>query len=202
MKRSHAGIVVGAIAAASALGFAATPASAATWSVSPANTTIKATSNGNVVLTGGSAKITCTSASGSGTTGDGSNAADLATIGTVNGSGCTDSVLGGSWTITMSGGDLAGTSYDASTGTTTGTLTGATLHASGSDLGLTCSFDATGTLDGTYTNSSGVLAITGGSATISNVSGSSCGLGGISNGSSGSVSGSFTVSPNVTISAS
>lgn len=201
MKRAHAGILVGAAAAVSAIGFAVPSASAATWTVSPANTAITATANSNIVMSSGSSKITCTGGSGTGTTGDGSNAASLATVNSFSGSGCKDNVLGGSWTIKLTGGTLGGSSYNASTGVTTGTISGGTVTASGSDLGLTCSFTATGTLNGTYTNGSHTLAVTGGTATISNVSGSGCGLGGIKNGSSGTVTGSMSVSPAVTISA-
>lgn len=145
-------------------------------------------------MSSGSAKITCTGGSITGTTGDGTNGV-LATLSSGSESGCTDSVLGSSWTITLSGGTLTGSSY--SSGVTTGTITGITAKASSS----VCSFTASGSLNGTYTNSSGTLSITGGSLTLSNVSGTFCGLGGISNGSTGSVTGNYTLSPGVTVTA-
>lgn len=199
MKRAHAGILATALGTVSVIGLAASPASAASWTVTPANTAISATASSNIVMSSGSSKITCTGGSGSGTTGDGTNAAALATVSSFSGSGCKDNILGGSWTMKLTGGNLGGTSYNSSTGTTTGTISGGTVTASGSDLGLTCSFTATGTLNGTYTNSTDTIAITGGTATLSNVSGSGCGLGGISNGSTGTVTGSIKVSPGVTI---
>lgn len=195
MHRTSARILVGAAAAASAIGLAVNPASAATWTVSPANTAITATQSGNTVMSSGSAKITCTGGSIKGTTGSGANG-QLATISSGSESGCTDNVLGSSWTITLSGGTLNGSSY--SNGVTTGTISGLTAKASSS----VCSFTASGTANATYTNSTGTLSITGGSLTLSNVSGWGCGLGGISNGSTGSVTGSYKVSPNVTVTAS
>lgn len=194
MKRPHARILVTAAAAASAVGLAVAPASAATWTVSPANTSITATQSGNTVMSSGSAKITCTGGSITGSTSNGANAV-LATIGSGSESGCKDSVVGASWTITLSGGTLTGSSY--SNGVTTGTISGVTAKASSS----VCSFTASGSLNGTYTNSSGTLSITGGSLTLSNVSGFGCGLGGIKSGSTGSVTGNYTVSPGVTITA-
>lgn len=193
MKRSHARILVGGAAAMAALGLCAGQADAATWTVSPANTAFTATQSGSTTMSSGSATITCTGGSVSGTSGDGSNAAALATLSSGSESGCTDSVLGGSWTISLSGGSLSGSSYDSSTGTTTGTITGITATASGSDLGESCSFTASGTVNATYANP-GTLTITGGSMTLSDVSGSACSLGGISNGSTGSVTGTYDVS--------
>lgn len=200
MKKAHARILVGAAAAVSALGLAVPSASAATWTVSPANTAFTATQSGNLVMTSGSTTITCTAGKESGTTGDGSNAAALATLSNGSESGCTDSVAGGSWTVSLSGGSLAGSSY--SNGVTTGTINGMTAKASGSDFGLGCSFTATGTLTATYTNSSATLKITGGTMTLSNVSGAGCGFAGIANGNTGSVTGAYVASPAITVTAS
>lgn len=91
----------------------------------------------------------------------------------------------------MSGGQISGISYDPNTGTAIVSVAGFTAKAKGSDFGLSCSVSAAGTLSGTYTNP-GTLRVTG-TVTLSNVSGLGCSLGGISNGSTGSVSGTYEI---------
>ncbi|WP_231905096.1 MULTISPECIES: hypothetical protein [Streptomycetaceae] len=74
---------------------------------------------------------------------------------------------------------LNGTSYNSSTGVTTGTLTGVEAHISGS--GCTADFGSTSattpaTLTGSYSNSTHTLSISGGNLTAYNVSGLCLGL--------------------------
>lgn len=198
MHRTTARILVGAAAAASTVGLAIGPASAATWAVSPANTAFTATQSGSATMKTGSTTVTCTGGSVSGTTGS-STASDLATLSSGSESGCSSSI-GGSVSVSLSGGDLAGSSY--SNGVTTGTVSGLTAKASVSELGLTCSITASGSPAGTYTNSSSKLAITNGTMTITSASGSACGLVGISSGDTVTVNAAYVASPAITVTSS
>lgn len=198
MKKTLVRVLSGGAVTTAALGLAASQAlaSGGTWTISPANTAYSASLSGSAVMTSGSASITCTGSTVNGTTGSSpvtASPAPLASIGTGSFSGCRDSIANGSWTVSMSGGELEGVSF--SNGVSTGEITGITAKASGSDLGLSCSFTATGSVpsgDATFTNP-GTLKITGASLTLSGVSGSACGLAGLSNGKTATFKATYTV---------
>lgn len=67
---------------------------------------------------------------------------------------------------------LNATSYNATTGTTTGTITNIAAHVQTSD-GTTCAFDVSGTVTATFKNSTQVLAVktTNSTLMLSNVQG-------------------------------
>ena len=160
---------------------------------SAGTTTLKDTNTGAV--------LTCTSSSSSGTI----NAEADPTVGTITAlsfSGCTGP-LGLTFTVTNSNfpWTLTASAFNSSTGVTTGKISGIKSHLSGPS----CSADvagATATTPGsvnvTYTNSTGVLKVSGGTLDIFNVSGCA-GL--IMTNDESTFTGSYTVSPKQTIKA-
>ncbi len=160
---------------------------------SAGTTTLKDTTTGSV--------LSCTSSSSSGTL----NAEGDPTLGSITAlsfSNCTGP-FGLSFTVTNSGfpWKLTASAFNSGTGVTTGKISGIKSHLSGPS----CSADiagATATTPGsvkvTYTNSTGVLKVSGGTLDIFNVSGCS-GL--IKTNDESTFTGSYTVSPKQTIKA-
>jgi len=205
LKRTY-GILFAGAATAAVIGMSAAPAFAATtWSVSPGGaitgksgkTTLKDTSTGNA--------LSCTSSSTSATLKKGSGLAGrgLGSITKVSFSNCTGP-LGLTFTVTTHDlpWKLNAVSYNASTGVTTGTITG--IDATLSGPGCKATVDGTGAgkhngkVKGTYTNSTGKLKVlaTGGNLHIYAVSGCA-GL--IKSGDATTFSATYTVSPKQTI---
>ena len=202
MRKSLTALFSGGAAIALTLTLGATAASAATWTVSPGGA-ITSSGSGQVKDTATNTVAKCTSIKvtkatlkhGSGLAGKG--------IGTITGStftGCTIATI----TVTVTAEDfpwkLNATSYNSSTGVTTGTLTGVELGATapGCSATLEGTTASNGKIKVTYTNSTGKLKLlgTGGNLTAENVSG--C-FGLINNGDHQNASGSLTVSPKQTI---
>jgi hypothetical protein len=202
MRKSLTALFSGSAAIALTLTLGVSAASAATWTVKPGGS-ITASGSGQVkdTKTGTIAKCTsikitkATLKKGSGLSGTG--------IGTVTGStfsGCTIASI----TVTVTPEDfpwkLNATSYNASTGTTTGTLTKVELAASapGCSATLEGTTATNGKIKVSYTNSTGVLKLlpTGGNLTSEDVSG--C-FGLVNNGDPQDASGSLTVSPKQSI---
>jgi hypothetical protein len=202
MRKSLTALFSGSAAIALTLTLGATAASASTWTVTPGGS-ITASGSGQVKDTATNTVAKCTSIKvTSATLKHGSNLPG-AGIGTINAStftGCTIATI----TVTVTAEDfpwkLNATSYNSSTGVTTGTLTGVELGASapGCSATLEGTTATNGKIKVTYTNSTGKLKLlgTGGNLTAENVSG--C-FGLINNGDHQNASGSLTVSPKQTI---
>jgi hypothetical protein len=182
------------VALAVAITFSITPGGAIT--ASAGKTTLKDVNTGSV--------LSCTSSSSSGTlkSGHGISGTNLGSITALSFSNCTGP-LGLTFTVTNSGfpWTLHGTAFNATTGVTTGNITGIKSHLSGPG----CSADvagatatSTGKVKVTYTNSTHKLKVlpTGGTLHVFNVSGCA-GL--INSGDATQFSGTYTVTPAQTI---
>jgi hypothetical protein len=182
------------VALAVAITFTISPGGAIT--AKAGTTTLKDTATGSV--------LSCASSSSSGTLkkGSGISGASLGSITKLSFSNC-KGPLNLTFTVTNSAfpWTLSGTSFNATTGVTTGFINGIKSHLSGPS----CSADvagATATSKGkvkvTYTNSTGKLKVlpTGGTLHVFNVSGCA-GL--INSGDATQFSGSYTVTPKQTI---
>jgi hypothetical protein len=173
---------------------------AITFSISPGGaitakaglTTLKDTNTGSV--------LSCTSSSSSGTlkTGHGISGTSLGSITKLSFSSCTGP-LGLTFTVANSGfpWTLSGTSYNSTTGVTTGFINGIKSKLSGpACTAFVAGTTATtpGKVKVTYTNSTGKLKVltTGGTLHVWNVSGCA-GL--INSGDATQFSGTYTVSP-------
>jgi hypothetical protein len=201
-KRLSRKILVTGAATAAAIGASAGVALAVaiTFTITPGGnitatagtTTLKDTNTGSV--------LSCTSSKSTGTLkkGHGISGSNLGSIKTLTFSNCTGP-LGLTFTVTNSAfpWTLSGTSYNATTGVTTGFINGIKSHLSGPS----CSADVAGTtattkgkVKVTYTNSTGKLKVlpTGGNLHVFNVSGCA-GL--INSGDATQFSGSYTVTP-------
>ncbi len=150
--------------------------------------------------------LTCASSSSKGTLkkGSGVSGSNLGSITSLSFTNCTGP-LGLTFTVTNSGfpWTLSGTTYNASTGTTTGFINGIKSHLSGPS----CSADvagATATSPGkvkvTYTNSTGKLKVlaAGGNLHVYNVPAGQC-AGLINSGDATQFVGTYTVTPKQTI---
>lgn len=202
MRKSLTAVLSGSAAIALTLTLGATAASAATWTVSPGGA-ITASGSGQVKDTSTGTIAKCTSIKvtkatlkkGSGLAGKG-----LGTITASAFTGCTIATI----SVTVATADLPwklnATSYNSSTGVTTGTLTGVELLASapGCSATLEGTTASNGKIKVTYTNSTHKLKLvgTGGNLTDENVSG--C-FGLVNNGDPEDASGSLTVTPGQTI---
>jgi len=202
MRKSLTALLCGSSAIALTLTLGATAASAATWTVTPGGA-ITASGSGQVKDTSTGTIAKCTSIKvtkatlkhGSGLAGKG--------IGTITAStftGCTIATISVTVTTENLPWKLNATSYNSSTGVTTGTLTGVELLATapGCSATLEGTTATNGKIKVTYTNSTGVLKLlaTGGNLTDENVSG--C-FGLVNNGDPEDASGSLTVTPGQTI---
>ena len=160
MKKSIRRSALVVCAAASALGLAAAPSSAApstVWTVTPSPANFQATNVGNIVLTA-TIPMTCTVSNAAGTmastTGNPGDVADITTMNFgASGSPCTNELV----------------SSDAvfcATGVTKGYVGNVKANVTAG----ACKFTVTGKASGTYTNSTGILAInsTAGELTVSN----------------------------------
>ncbi|MFC8449203.1 hypothetical protein [Kitasatospora sp. NPDC057223] len=181
-KFTKSGLVVAAAFTAAA-GLAASPASAApTWSTSPGGAFTAKALSPKLTDTKTGTKLTCTSSAAAGNiaVGSGLSGVAIATITSVSWASCSGP-LGITFTVTPQGlpWTLNALSYNAATGTTTGTLTGVKAHISGA--GCTADFygptsTTAATLTGTYTNSNSTLTLSGGDLHAYNVSGTCLGL--------------------------
>ena len=165
-----AGITAAAFAAVLALG--ATPAVAApTWTVTGGGSA-SATATDFQVLVSGTSIVSCTSNTLSGTAASGSGLPGTALISfsSTSWSSCT------TFTVTASGlpWKFNATSYNSSTGTTVGTITGVELNLSGtlcSAYFAGTSATTPATLDAKYVNSTHTLTVTGGNLHVYDVVG-------------------------------
>ncbi|GAB2825705.1 hypothetical protein GCM10022221_24750 [Actinocorallia aurea] len=196
-KSSAAGLA--AVAAASVV-CTASPAFAATWTVSPGGavtgtagtTTLKDTTSG-ATLTCSSSTTNATVQGGTGLSGTG-----IATVTNVGFGNC-KGPLGISFNVTNNGVSYQLNAASYAGGVTTGTLD----NVSATMSGLLCSATVSGTsastpgsVTGTYTNSTAKLAVSGGNLHLWNVSG--C-FGLLHNGDAVSYTATYTISPALTI---
>jgi hypothetical protein len=182
------------IALAVAITFSITPGG--NISASAGKTTLKDVNTGSL--------LSCTSSKSTGTLkkGHGISGANLGTIKTLTFSNCTGP-LGLTFTVTNSGfpWTLHGTAFNATSGVTTGNITGVKSHLSGPSCSANVA-GATATTPGkvkvTYTNSTHKLKVlaTGGTLHVFNVSGCA-GL--INSGDATQFTGTYTVTPAQTI---
>jgi hypothetical protein len=192
-------VAVGAsagVALAVAITFTISPGGAIT--AKAGKTTLTDTNTGSV--------LTCVSSSSKGTLKKGSGIAgtNIGSITQLSFTTCTGP-LGLTFTVTNSAfpWTLSGTSYNATTGTTTGFINGIKSHLSGPS----CSADVGGTtatskgkVKVTYTNSTGKLKVlaTGGNLHVWNVPAGQC-AGLINSGDATQFVGTYTVTPKQTI---
>ena len=182
------------VALAVAITFSITPGG--NISAAAGKTTLKDVNTGSV--------LTCTTSKSTGTlkSGHGISGANIGTIKTLTFNNCTGP-LSLTFTVTNSGfpWTLHGTAFNATTGVTTGNITGIKSHLSGPSCSANVA-GATATTPGkvkvTYTNSTHKLKVlaTGGTLHVFNVSGCA-GL--INSGDATQFSGTYTVTPAQTI---
>jgi hypothetical protein len=205
MRKGITATLAGASAIALSLALGVTAASATTavtWTVSPGGS-ITASGSGQVKDTKTGTIAKCTSIKVTKATikkGTGLKGAGLGTISASTFTGCTIATISVTVATANLPWKLNATSYNATTGVTTGTLTGVQLDASapGCSATLEGTTATNGKIKVTYTNSSGVLKLigTGGNLTDEDVSG--C-FGLVNNGDPEDASGSLTVTPKQTI---
>ncbi|WP_327291421.1 hypothetical protein [Streptomyces sp. NBC_01198] len=192
-------LVTGA-ALAAAIGLAASPASAAgTWTVTGGGS-FKATASHPILKdtnTGTTLNCTSSAAGGSATNGTGLSGTNIAAISSLSFTGCTGPA-GISFNVAPQGlpWHLNAVSYNASTGVTTGTLTGVIAKLTGlcNATFASPSGSTTGaSLNATYTNGTHTLAITGGNLKAYSVSGICLGL--INNNDLAVFTGNYVVTP-------
>ena len=190
--------LVAGVAVAAAVGFAASPASAAsTWTVTGGGSfTAKATSPTLTdSSTGTQLKCTSSTASAAATNGTGLSGTGIASISAVAWTSCSGP-LGITFAVTAQGLPWTVNATSYSGGVTTGTLTGVKAHISG--LGCTADFGgatsgSTATLNVSYSNSTHTLSVSGGNLHAYNVSGTCLGL--INTGDAATYTASYVLSP-------
>ena len=199
LTRAFTGTVTTGAAIAAVVGLAAAPAFA---SVSSATVSGNTNSNGAITATATSptltdtktgVKLTCASATASGTAANGTytagaptaiKVASLSTLGwnqcTISGIGFTVKANATPWALNATGATVSGA--------TPGSITGVNATLSGA-----CNAIVTGTVTGKYTNSTHTLSINGGNLVVSGVSGLCLGL--INNGDAVVYNANYVVSP-------
>lgn len=204
--RRSGGIVVAGLAAAVVTGLSAGPAVAATrWTVTPGGPVTATAGTTTVTDSRSGASLMCASsdATGSLKSGSGQRGSRIGGITMISFIGCTGP-LGLPFTLTASHlpWQVNAGSFNSATGVTTGTISG--MHAAFSGPGCSGVVDGTGAAKNngkvavTYTNGTGVLQVlsTGGNLHVYQVSGCA---GVFSNQDAVALSGSYTVSPQQTI---
>jgi hypothetical protein len=198
--------MVAAAALTAAVGLTVSPASAsatATWTVTPGGAFTATASSPTLTDTSTGTQLKCTSSAAAGSlVTSSSDGVGLASISSVTWSSCTGPI-GITFAVTAQGlpWKVNAVSYNSSTGTTTGTLTGVKAHISGS--GCTADFGgatsgSTATLNATYVNSTKTLTISGGNLHAYNVSGLCLGL--MNNGDAATYSAKYVLASAQTIS--
>lgn len=210
MRKSSASALVATAAAASAFAIA-TPAFAATWTVTSGGTisgTLKSGTNAVLKDTTTNQSITCTVASAGGSVPNGVGLPGTA-IGSITSAtfGTSSTKCSGPFFSSFTSALKAGSNWKLnavsySGGVTHGTITGVDALVTGSSILGSCNAEVTGEVDSvTYTNSTGVLAIAADATpklALSNVSGSGC-AGLLKNGDKATLTAQFVVTPKVQI---
>jgi hypothetical protein len=193
----------GAAALAVALGASTALAADATWSVSPGGS-FSFSGSGQVkdATTGTIAKCTSIKLSGTLKSGHGLSGSGLGSITTASFTGCTIATVA----ITVATHGLPwkenATSYNATTGVTTGNISGIDLVATAPGCSATLDGTAAGANNGknkiTYTNSTGKIKLLGSGGNLHSYAVSGC-FGLVNNNDVQQASGSGTVTPKQTI---
>jgi len=208
LKRISALLVAGgaAVALVGTAGTASFATTATTWTVTPGGAITGAAKSPTLEDTTTGTTLTCKTSAAKGTAKSGSGLAGtgIASITSATFTTCTGPL---SLTFTVKTNATASKPWKLNavsekSGVVTGTLTGIKATLSGTDCsasvaGTTAS--ATGKVNGTYTNSTGVLKVSGGNLHLWNVSG--C-LGLVNSGDASTFTGSYTITPKQTITAS
>jgi hypothetical protein len=190
---------IGALAAGAALVASVMisgSASAANWTVTPGNAFTGSSGVTKLKIQETGVQLQCTSASAAGTAKSGSNQVNpLATLPAPNGvkfNSCSGP-FGLTFTVAQVGTwNLNGTTYNAATGVTTGTITNITANITGPG----CNATVTGSVNVTYTNSTHRLAVLPNyTLLISFVSPTANCLGLIGQGNHASFDGNFLINP-------
>ena len=205
MRRRLTTVLLGS-GAALALGLGTTAAMAssiaATWTVSPGGAA-SASGSGQVkdVSTGTVAKCTSISIGGTLKSGSGLPGAGIGTLTTASFSGCTIGTIGVNVAVNGLPWKLNAASYNATTGVTTGTISGIDLVATATGCSATLDGTAAGANNGktkaTYTNSTGKIKLVG-SGNLHAYAVSGC-FGLVNNGDVQKASGTLTVTPKQTV---
>jgi hypothetical protein len=169
MRRTTRATATAAAALAAVVGIGTSQASAtgATWTVTGGGAITAASGTVVVADSATSFHFSCASsaATGSAPDGTGLTGTTVARLGSASWTGCTG-VLGIAYTITPSGlpWDFDAVSYDAATGTTTGTLSGvrASLDGTWCTTGLAGPDGAPATLAASYADATHTLSVSGG----------------------------------------
>ncbi|WP_067826219.1 hypothetical protein [Actinomadura kijaniata] len=210
MRKLTRNVLTAGAATVVALGVTSTPAWAATWTVS-GGTSITGTNTTSLIAkdtaTGATVNCSKSTASGTAVNGTGLSGTGLASLNSVafstptNPNGWCSGPAGIVVQVTATGlpWKFNGTSYSA--GVTTGTLTGvkATIHGSDEcDATITGPSGGPGTISGTYTNSTGVLSVSGGNLRVATVD-ADCDPTLINAGDPITLSGKYKISPILTV---
>jgi hypothetical protein len=195
----------GAVAVAIGVGTTTAMASniAATWSVSPGGS-FSFSGSGQVkdATTNTVAKCTSIKLSGTLKSGHGLGGAGLGTITTASFTGCTIATIGITVTVHGLPWKENATSFNATTGVTTGNISGIDLVATAPGCSATLDGTAAGANNGktkiTYTNSTGKIKLLGSGGNLHSYAVSGC-FGLINNGDVQKASGSGSVTPKQTI---
>jgi hypothetical protein len=157
MYRKMIAIFGSAATIAAVLGLGSNAAMATTYTVSPAGA-VTATQSGSSTLKDVATNntLTCTGGGGKATLSASSNGSPIGTISALTYSGCTGP-LSLSFKVTANSlpYDLNVTSYNSSTGVSSGTITGINASLSG----FACTATVKGTVDASYSNSTGNLTV-------------------------------------------
>ena len=205
MRRRLTTVLLGS-GAALALGLGTTAAMAsniaATWTVSPGGAA-SASGSGQVkdASTGTVAKCTTISIGGTLKSGSGLPGAGIGTLTTASFSGCTIGTIGVNVAVHGLPWKLNAASYNATTGVTTGSISGIDLVATATGCSATLDGTAAGANNGTtkatYTNSTGKIKLVG-SGNLHAYAVSGC-FGLVNNGDVQKASGTLTVTPKQTV---
>ena len=188
-------ILVSAATTAAVLGLGANAAMATTFTVSPAGA-VTATQSGSSTLKDVTTNntLTCTGGSGKATLSASSNGSPIGTITALTYSGCTGPL---SLTFKVTANSLPYnlnvTSFNSSTGVSSGTITGINAALSGPS----CTATVKGTVDASYSNSTGNLTVSPDGSALT-VTAASC-LGIVATGNVVDYNAVYSISPKQTI---
>jgi hypothetical protein len=207
MRKRLTAVLLTSGAAALALSLGATTAMASsaniTWSVTPGGTfSFSGSAQVKDAKTGTVAKCTSLKLSGTLKSGHGLSGAGLGTIKTASFTGCTIATVAVSVAVHGLPWKENATSFNATTGVTTGNISGIDLVATAPGCSATLDGTAAGANNGktkiTYTNSTGKIKLLGSGGNLHSWGVSGC-FGLVNNGDVQQASGSGTVTPKQTI---
>lgn len=202
-KRLTAVILGGGTALALALGTTAAMAINATWTVKPGGAiSFSGSAQVKDAATGTTAKCSSVKMSGTVKKGSGLSGTGIGTLSKASFSNCNVGGIGVTVTVHGLPWKLNATSFNSTSGVTTGTISGIDLVATNPACSATLDGTGAGANNGktkiTYTNSTGKIKLLGSGGNLHSYNVSGC-LGLINNGDAQHASGSGTVTPKQTI---